>query len=259
MRLTPEASWQRYNPDYFWHEYLPSIGVVQRQFNLSDFDTRYAPMLHLLQHYRQSGKLLEVGCGAGFFLKAAERAGWDVTGVEVSQAAVDFARESLHLNVQSGTVETVPLPTNAFDVIALFDVIEHLFDAHSTLQKIHQLLRPSGVLVISTPNINALSRFILDSTWAVLSPFEHLYYFSEKTLKQTLRKAGFSHLHFERCFTGQGLYQTMNPHHNQAPIAPRSKIYIWFVKTHGARVFRQVQKLGLADTLYCVATKPSEK
>ncbi len=237
LRLTPAASWQRYNPDYFWYEYLPSLGVMQGQFNLADFDVRYAPMLDLLQGYRWLGRLLEVGCGVGFFLKAAERAGWDVVGLEVSEVAVNFVRDTLKLDIQCGTVETVSLPQATCDVIAMFDVIEHLFDPHKTLSQIYRLLRPDGVLVITTPNINALSHFVLGESWAVLSPAEHLYYFSERTLMKTLQKPGFTAVKFDRCFTGQGVYQTINPHHNQAPIAPRAKIYTWLVQDYGSQVF----------------------
>ncbi len=105
LRLTPEASWMRYSPDYFHKEYLPALGIFDDQFDLSRFDARYAYLLHHVHRYLSIGTLFEIGCGAGFFLKAAERAGWRVGGLEVSEAAVEFAGRSLGLDVQRSTVE----------------------------------------------------------------------------------------------------------------------------------------------------------
>src|SRR3954471_13549385 len=86
----------RYSRDYFWHEYLPSLGVVDGKFDLSYFDARYASILGMIKsEHAALGRLLEVGCGAGFFLKAAERAGWQVEGIELSDDASQFAIDRL--------------------------------------------------------------------------------------------------------------------------------------------------------------------
>jgi SAM-dependent methyltransferase len=257
LRLTPEASWLRYSPDYFHNEYLPALGIFDGQFDLSLFDGRYAHLLQHVREYRSLGALFEIGCGAGFFLKAAERAGWKVAGLEVSQAAVEFARGSLGLDIQRSTVEEATLPADTFDVVAMLDTIEHLFDPAATLRATHRLLRPGGAALITTPNINSLSRVCLGEPWAVLSPAEHLYYFAEGTLSRMLQLAGFTNVRFDRHYAGQGLYETMNPPHNQAPDARRTKLYTRLVNTIGRRVLRQVQGLGLADALVCVAEKPA--
>ena len=84
-RLTPEEIWKRYSPDYFWNEYLPAQGVKDGHVDLEYFDGRNACMLQLIARRRPNrGRLVEVGAGGGFFLKAAERSGWDVAGIEIT-------------------------------------------------------------------------------------------------------------------------------------------------------------------------------
>jgi ribosomal protein S27E len=127
-RLSKAEIMRRYSPDYFWQEYLPALGVHDGKFNLDYFDARYASMLSLIAgHIPPPGKMLEIGTGAGFFLKAAERAGWSVDGIEVSQAAVEFANSRLDLRVKLEEAEALTYPDNHFDVIIMFEVIEHLF------------------------------------------------------------------------------------------------------------------------------------
>jgi 2-polyprenyl-3-methyl-5-hydroxy-6-metoxy-1,4-benzoquinol methylase len=255
-RLTREETWTRYNPNYFQDEYLPALGVVNGQFNLAEFDQRYARPLAMIRPFRQYGTLLEVGCGAGFFLKAAERDGWDVQGIEVMDAGITFAQERLGLRVQRGVLEELEFPPASFDVIALFEVIEHLSTPITTLERIWHLLRPGGWLIITTPNIDALSCHMLGSAWAVLSPAEHLYYFNQNTLGQTLRRAGYGSVWFDRHYAGGGLYETMYPEHNQAPTAVRSRAYTWLVRRFGPWMIYPVQTYGHADGLWCLAQRP---
>lgn len=257
LRLTPEDSWKRYNPTYFEHEYLPSLGVVNGQFDLAAFDGRYARTLHLISKYRSQHQLLEVGCGAGFFLKAAERNGWSTIGLEVSQAAVDFARGPLGLDVRLGTIEQAALPASSFDVVSMLDTIEHLFDPTATLRECYRLLRPGGALLLSTPNMNSLSRIVFGKPWAVISPAEHLYYFTEKTLALMLQRVGYRQVRFDRHYAGAGLYETMNPRHTHAPESFRTNLYRRLVETIGRRLLWQVQALGLSDALVCLSEKPA--
>ena len=106
-------------------------------------------------------RLIEVGCGAGFFLKAAERAGWQVEGIELSAEASRFAIERLELPIRRERAEDAPIGPASFDAAAMFDVIEHLFDPRAVLAAIARALAPGGTLVISTPNIDSASRYLL--------------------------------------------------------------------------------------------------
>ena len=255
-RLTREETWARYNPHYFHEEYLPALGITDERIDLEFFDRRNARPLAMVRPFRQLGTLFEVGCGGGLFLKSAERDGWQVQGIEVMDAGVAFARERLGLNVRSETIETTNVAPASCDVVVMMEVIEHLSDPTDTLRRVIQLLRPGGWLLITTPNIEAISRYALGECWAVLSPAEHLYYFSQDSLGQMLRRAGYGTVWFDRHYADQGLYETMFPTHNQAPESPRARAYTAAVNRFGPALIKRVQAAGRADGLWCLVQRP---
>jgi SAM-dependent methyltransferase len=251
-RLPPEEIWKRYSPDYFWNEYLPALGVVDGQFDLTYFDHRYSYTLQQMAlQLGGKGRVLEIGCGAGFFLKAAERNGWDTWGIELSEAGSTFARERLGLRVRREQAEQAGFDDGSFDIVVMFDVIEHLLEPIAILRTAHRVLRPGGAILISTPNLNALSRTALGDGWAVLSPGEHLYYFTEATLTRGLESAGFGGVRFIRENPSLGVFETMNPRYTHAPQAWRTLAYDRFVRAFGGLIRRQVQARGRADALWC--------
>lgn len=104
---------------------------------------------------KDSGKLLDVGCGLGFFVKSVGKAKprWEAIGYEISEKAVQFAREKNSLdNVHAGMVEESGIEKESLDMITLWDVIEHIPKPHPLLEYLHSLLKPGGVLFMQTPN-----------------------------------------------------------------------------------------------------------
>jgi 2-polyprenyl-3-methyl-5-hydroxy-6-metoxy-1,4-benzoquinol methylase len=104
---------------------------------------------------QESGKLLDVGCGLGFFVKAVltARPKWEAVGYEISKQAVAFANNQNGLpSVYAGLVQNSKLPENTFDIITLWDVIEHIPKPHSLLTYLFSLLKPGGILFLQTPN-----------------------------------------------------------------------------------------------------------
>jgi SAM-dependent methyltransferase len=246
----------RYNPHYFWHEYLPSIGVIDGQFDLTKFDARHNILLGMMAaEVRQRRRLLEVGCGAGFFLKAAERAGWEVEGIELSEEASRFAIERLQLSIRREPAESSSIAPGSFEAAAMFDVIEHLFDPRAVLSAIARALAPGGTLVISTPNIESASRYVLGIEWAVLSPLEHVYYFSEDSLRRLLEATGFSQVRFVRTHLIWGPQETLNFAYTHAPGGWRSRVAEVLVRGGGAPLARVLQRAGRQDALLCFARK----
>jgi SAM-dependent methyltransferase len=255
-RLPAEEIWKRYSPDYFWKEYLPALGVIDEQFDLVQFDHRYAYTLQQMAlRLGGKGRLLEIGCGAGFFLKAAEHDGWDVCGIELSEAGCAFAVERLGLRVRREQAEQLSFEPESFDIVAMFDVIEHVLDPRAILAAVHRVLRPGGLVLISTPNLNAFSRTALGVSWAVLSPREHLYYFTEATLEQLLERCGFDRVEHTRRNISLGVRETMNPAYTHAPHAWRSLAYEIFVRVAGPALYRRIQTAGRGDALWCWATR----
>ncbi|MDX1415888.1 MAG: class I SAM-dependent methyltransferase [Candidatus Promineifilaceae bacterium] len=133
--------------------------------------------------------LLDVGAYIGVFVEIACRAGWDAYGIEPSSWAVSNAK-SRNLNVFQGTLDSPELQDYRFDVITLWDVIEHVADPRAELHKAHKLLKSGGWLILHTMDIDSLAARLLGGRWPWLMDM-HLFYFSQKTLAKMLRTCGY--------------------------------------------------------------------
>jgi SAM-dependent methyltransferase len=139
--------------------------------------------------YRRLGRVLEVGCGKGHFLAAAQAAGFEAWGTEVSSSGLQALRER-GLQVLPGELPELSLPAEHFDAVILFEVIEHLPDPTRYLTECHRVVREGGALLITTPNFDSLSRRILGERWRVVDP-EHLVLFTSRGLRMAFERAGF--------------------------------------------------------------------
>jgi len=150
------------------------------------------------KHAPNRGRLLDVGCSAGSFLLVARERGWDVHGMDVSPAVVEYNASAHGLDTRVGTVERSPFEAGTFDVVTLFECIEHMLHPGAALVAVRQLLREGGLLVMTTPNIDGLvprtTYQLLGRTigaWEHPTPPHHLYQFSRRTLGALLKKSGF--------------------------------------------------------------------
>lgn len=136
-------------------------------------------------------RYLEVGCSAGAGLAAAAAAGWEVEGVEVSPptAAVARARAGVRA-VHVGTLLDAPFDVGTFDVVTMFDVIEHIDPPQPTMERVRQLLRPDGLFLLLTPDAGSVSARMLGGRWPHLLA-EHVVCFSRRALRQVLHATGF--------------------------------------------------------------------
>ena len=144
-----------------------------------------------IEKFSNKGKILDIGCANGIFLYYCEKNGWEPYGIEQSEIAVNYATKELDLNVKQGTLEDVKYPDDFFDVVTMFDVIEHLPDPKKTLQKIHKILKPNGLLIVMTINVGSLNARVAGKYWTHIHPLGHYYYFSRKTLSKVLEITGF--------------------------------------------------------------------
>ena len=152
----------------------------------------------------KGGKLLDVGCGLGYFVKCvSDFSSWQVFGWEISKQAVDFARTKLGLpNVFCGRVEDSGLAKKSFDVITLWDVIEHIPNPNPLLSYTSSLLTDDGMLFLHTPNVNIqlpkakikkLLKGMRENTH-YLEAKDHINTYSPKTIAQILYRNGFNHV-----------------------------------------------------------------
>ena len=142
-----------------------------------------------IEQHEPSGRLLDVGCHTGIFLDVARRAGWATTGVEPSRWSAERAR-ARGLQVFDGTLADAGLAESSFDVITMWDVIEHLAEPVEELKRAHRLLRPGGLLAVSTMNVETWFPRLLGRRWPWYMQM-HLYYFTPRTLNQMLKLAGY--------------------------------------------------------------------
>ncbi|MFN7976235.1 MAG: class I SAM-dependent methyltransferase [Acidobacteriota bacterium] len=146
--------------------------------------------VRMVHRYAAPGRLLDVGCAAGYFLDAAQKAGWDAYGLDPNRDFIARAQERHGLAVFEGTLATVPLEAGSFDVITMWDVLEHTTDPRAELRRAYALLRTGGLLFVNFPNIGSLlARLSGSSWWFLLS--HHLYYFTPATLTRILEGEGF--------------------------------------------------------------------
>jgi 2-polyprenyl-3-methyl-5-hydroxy-6-metoxy-1,4-benzoquinol methylase len=136
------------------------------------------------------GRLLDVGCGNGWFLDQMRQLGWDVVGIEPDGEAASVAHEKLGLEVFHGSLEEAKFPEGHFDAITMNHVIEHAIDPVGLLKECHRILRPSGKLVAVTPNIKSLGRHMFSDAWLHWDPPRHLFLFSSQALRASAERAG---------------------------------------------------------------------
>jgi 2-polyprenyl-3-methyl-5-hydroxy-6-metoxy-1,4-benzoquinol methylase len=156
--------------------------------------------------FGRSGRLLDMGCGLGFFPKAmAAYASWEAYGCEISPAAVRYARETLGLNnIICSRLEEVHLPNNCFDLITMWDVFEHVSRPDPVLKRCHALLREGGSIFMRTPNISIqlfrarLIRLLrgMQPGVAYLQARDHAHHYSMSSIQRLLQRNGFSHIEF---------------------------------------------------------------
>jgi len=170
-----------------------AYGDVEDVRYVEEEEGRVATFSDSLAHVRRfapSGRLLDVGCHVGTFIELAQDAGFEVAGVEPSRWAAKRAEARVDGPVHVGVVEDAPLPEGAYDVVTMWDVIEHLPDPASTLRAVHSALRPGGVFAVTTMDVEALFPRVAGRFWPWYMQM-HLVYFSRRTLGELLRSCGF--------------------------------------------------------------------
>ncbi|MCX8117383.1 MAG: class I SAM-dependent methyltransferase [Desulfobacterota bacterium] len=176
----------------FYQTYLP-----EGQPSVEDWKRMMGPVFKraadLIERTKKGGRLLDVGAGFGFFLSEMKERGWDASGVELSQRAIDYARGVLGIDLQMGPLEKIGFKEDQFDVVSGFYVIEHLPRPMAFLREAHRILKPKGLLLLryphTTPIKDLLHRFHIPNCLYDLPA--HLSDFSPEMIERCLKEAGF--------------------------------------------------------------------
>jgi SAM-dependent methyltransferase len=208
----------------------------------------YKRALRYLEQVTGSRRLLDIGCGAGVFLSLAKRNRWNVSGVELSPKLASICKATLNVPIANGRFEEMELPRKSFDVITLWDVIEHVLDPVACIRQARELLKPGGILVFCTPDENSLLAKIGFALYKVtasrysypafaLHPPYHTYFFSRKGFISVLNKLD---LQIVRSYSQEAFFE------HSALASPHQKLGITLIETVAGWVDRRYEMVVFA-------------
>jgi 2-polyprenyl-3-methyl-5-hydroxy-6-metoxy-1,4-benzoquinol methylase len=157
---------------------------------------RYNEILDKMESFRKTGRLLDIGCGIGFFLDVAKKRGWEVYGTEYSERLIGLLREK-GITIHEGPLNSKNYEEGFFDVVTSFEVIEHINNPTNEINQIGKLIRKGGLVYITTPNFNSLLRKRLKIQYNVINYPEHLSYYTPSTMNHLFSSNGFKKLKIE--------------------------------------------------------------
>jgi 2-polyprenyl-3-methyl-5-hydroxy-6-metoxy-1,4-benzoquinol methylase len=186
-----------YGEDYYRSAEFADIGQVGYADYLANVDKRIAGFrfrLEALEKYCAPGRILDVGCAVGLFLVAARDAGWNAVGYERSIWASQYGREHYGVDIVTGNSTIDIFPSASFDVITMWDVLEHIEDPVLAIENVAKWLVPGGILALSTVNAGSLGARLRGKAWRHFAPPHHLHYFNLRSLFTILTNSRFAPL-----------------------------------------------------------------
>jgi len=172
--------------DSIYDYYNSYIGKSEAELFSELTRQSYLNVLNLISSNVQGRSILDVGCGKGDFVRAAVMDGWQIDGIELNRQAVSIAK-GFSLPVKQLDFFSDEIKPSSYDVVSMFEVLEHLPDPVGFLKRAENVVRPGGVIYLTTPNFASLDRRIWGVDWPVIHK-EHLTYFSIRFLKSVIRK-----------------------------------------------------------------------
>lgn len=163
--------------------YVSQVDARRRTFD--------AALARIEELQPNKGRLLDIGTAAGAFLAAADARGWQAEGCEPNRWMAEWGARNYGVVIRPGELFDQDYPPASFDVVTLWDVIEHTPDPARVFRRIGELLRPGGLLIVNYPDRGSWIARMMGRRWPFLSSV-HLYYFQRDTLKQMLERHGFT-------------------------------------------------------------------
>jgi SAM-dependent methyltransferase len=190
---------------YYPPSYLPHAGgaehagrgLARRIFVGDGFAQRAAAWLYNSISFRafvpsvRPGRVLDVGCGAGAYLRVWQELGWQVEGIEPSAMVAELARSRLGAPISAGFVEDITLEPRRYDLITMVHSLEHVRSPRRVLTQLCAALSPAGRLLLMVPNFAAWDRRLFGARWYGLENPRHLFHFEPASLRKLLTETGY--------------------------------------------------------------------
>jgi len=138
----------------------------------------------------KKGRILDIGCGTGYFPGTMKKGGWDATGIEPNEKARDFGTRRFSIDVLSPE-RIAGLPDGSFDAVTMWHVLEHLYDPFDYADEIHRLLKPGGIFLAAVPNCISYDAKYYGKFWAAYDVPRHIWHFTPDTFRIFADKTGF--------------------------------------------------------------------
>lgn len=181
-----------YTKDYFYG-FKGNCGYKDYEGEFAAHEYTFRTRIkHAKKRLNKTGVLLDYGCAYGHLLEVAKQEGWTVFGTDICASAVKRAHQKFKVPVFVSDITRPAVRDHIFDLICLYDVVEHIPLSKEFFEKIHNKLKDGGLFHLTTPNIASLSAHILRRFWYHYKPGEHVSYFSAKTIQETLKKSSFT-------------------------------------------------------------------
>jgi SAM-dependent methyltransferase len=181
-----------YSPSYFADSEGLADGYADYLLDAERHRQTARRRLDLLRRVTTSrGRLLDVGCAAGFFVDEAISEGWEAEGIDVAESMIRWGQAELGIPIRIGSLDSVD-DQAAFAAVTMWDYVEHSLDPLADLFKCNELLGADGVLAISTGDARSLAARLCGSRWHLLTPRHHNFFFSVPTLSRLLERCGFA-------------------------------------------------------------------
>ncbi len=203
MRLTDEELFELYNEEFFtgaeFSDYAADAKFFRKNFRL-----RFRELKKFLDPARHQN-LLEIGSAYGFFLDVVRDEFASVQGIDITDAGVRFAREELKLDVVQADFLAHDYGARKFDVVCMWDTIEHLREPQTYVEKIAAHTERGALLALTTGDIESLNARLRRDKWRLIHPPTHLHYFSPQSIAQLLDAHGFDVIYNRYC----GFYRSI--------------------------------------------------
>jgi SAM-dependent methyltransferase len=185
-RLTEPAILKLYSDQEYYVSEVAGQGYDEYLEVKHNWIKTFARRLARIAKFQKPGRSLDIGCGPGFFLEAAQAKGYDVYGLDPSDYIVKVAREQFGEHIQKGLIESADYPADNFDLVVAFDTFEHVYHPLEWLTAVRRVLKTGGLLVITTPDPSSPLAKISGKKWVSFKLPEHVFYWAPGTIRQVL-------------------------------------------------------------------------